>query len=172
MKKNNMAAKYNLLVLKDLLYQQTLNIYFGKQTVKLKRDFTEVSRIGFLFYFNLQYRSIYATFKLLAQFLFGSALWNNNYSETIHYYNVKNCREKQQKLANLRQKRCFKKELKHSQRFDHVTDDVMSLFWSWKKLSDRTLLFCKFSLCRVIKDRLSTVLDLVSRLFRSCFLPP
>ena len=95
MKKDNMAAKYNLLVLKVLLYQQTLNIYFGKQTVKLKKDFTEVSRIGFLFYFNLKYRSIYATFKLLAQFLFGSALWNNNYSETIHYYNVKNCREKQ-----------------------------------------------------------------------------
>ena len=95
MKKNNMALKYNLLVLKVLLYQQTLNIFSGKQTVKLKKDFTEVSRIGFLFYFNLQYRSIYATFKLLAQFLFGSALWNNNYSETIHYYNVKNCREKQ-----------------------------------------------------------------------------
>ena len=123
-----------------------MNIYFGKQTVKLKKDFTEVSRMGFLFYFNLQYRSIYATLKLLAQFLFGSALWNNNYSETMHYYNLKNCREKQQKLANLRQKRYFKNELKHSQRFDHVTDDVMSLFWSWKKLSDRTLLFCKFSL--------------------------
>ena len=74
MKKNNMAAKYNLLVLKDLLYQQTLNIYFGKQTVKLKRDFTKVSRVGLLFDFNLQYRSIYETFKLLVQFSFGSAL--------------------------------------------------------------------------------------------------
>ena len=172
MKKNNMAAKYNLLVLKVLLYQQTLNIYFGKQTVKLKKDFTEVSRIGFLFYFNLQYRSIYATFKLLAQFLFDSALWNNNYSETIHYYNVKNCREKTAKTCQFTTKKYFKNELKHSQRFDHVTDDVMSLFWSWKKLADRILLFCKFFLCRVIKDRLSTVLDLVSRLFRSCFLPP
>ena len=73
MKKNNMAAKYNLLVLKVLLYQQTLNIYFGKQTVKLKKDFTEVSRVGLLFDFNLQNRSIFATFILLAQVSFGSA---------------------------------------------------------------------------------------------------
>ena len=36
-------------------------------------------------------------------------------------------KKKQQKLANLRQKRYFKKELKHSKRFDHGTDDVMSL---------------------------------------------
>ena len=62
MKKNNMAARYILLV------------YFGKQTVKLKKDFTKVSKVGLLFDFHLQYRSIYATFKLLAQFLFGSAL--------------------------------------------------------------------------------------------------
>ena len=40
----------------------------------------------------------------------------------------------------------FKNELKYSKRSDHVTDDVMSLFWSWKKLSVRTLLSCKFSL--------------------------
>ena len=51
-----------------------LNIYFGKQTVKLKKDFTKVSRVGLLFDFNLQYRPIYAPFKLLAQFSFGSAL--------------------------------------------------------------------------------------------------
>ena len=49
-------------------------MYFGKQTVKLKKDFTKVSKVGLLFDFNLQYRSIYATFKLLAQFLFASAL--------------------------------------------------------------------------------------------------
>ena len=73
-KKNNMAAKYILLVFKVLLYQQTSNIYFGKQTVKLKKDFTKVSRVGLLFDFNLQYRTIHATFKLLAQFSFGSAL--------------------------------------------------------------------------------------------------
>ena len=73
-KKNNMAAKYILLVFKVLLYQQTLNIYFDKQTVKLKKDFTKASRVGLLFDFNLQYRSIYATFKLLAQFSFASAL--------------------------------------------------------------------------------------------------
>ena len=73
MKKNNMAAKYILLVFKVPFYQQTLNIYFGKQTV-LKKDFTKVSRVGLLFDFNWQYRSIYATFKLLAQFSFASAL--------------------------------------------------------------------------------------------------
>ena len=60
MKKNSMAAKYILLVF--------------KQTVKLKKDFTRVSRVALLFDFNLKYRSSYATFKLLAQFLFGSAL--------------------------------------------------------------------------------------------------
>ena len=26
----------------------------------------------------------------------------------------------------------FKNELKYSKRFDHVTDDIMSLFWSCK----------------------------------------
>ena len=82
MKKNNMAAKYILLVFKVLLYQQTLNINFGKQTVQLRKDFTKVSRVGLLFDFNLQYRSIYETFELLAQFSFASVLWkwNNNYS--------------------------------------------------------------------------------------------
>ena len=65
MKKNNMAVKYILSVFKVLLYQQTLNVYLGKQTVKLK---------------------------------------------------------------------------------DHVTDDFMSLVWSRKKLSGRTLLYRKFSL--------------------------
>ena len=40
----------------------------------------------------------------------------------------------------------FKNELKYSKRSDHVTDDVMSLFWSRKNLSGRTLLSCKFSL--------------------------
>ena len=74
MKKNNMAAKYILLVFKVLLYQQTLNINFGKQTVQLRKDFTKVSRVGLLFDFNLQYRSIYATFELLAQFSFASVL--------------------------------------------------------------------------------------------------
>ena len=41
MKKNNTAAKYFLLVFKVLLYKQTLNILYGKQTVKLKKDFTK-----------------------------------------------------------------------------------------------------------------------------------
>ena len=55
-------------------------------------------------------------------------------------------RKKQQKLANLTQKRYFKTKLKYSKRFDHVTDDVMSLYWSRKKLSGITLLSGKFSL--------------------------
>ena len=74
MKENNRAAKYILLVFKVLLYQQTLNINFGKQTVQLRKDFTKVSRVGLLFDFNLQCRSIYATFELLAQFSFASVL--------------------------------------------------------------------------------------------------
>ena len=41
MQKNNMAAKYILLVFKVLLYKQTLNIFFGKQTVKVKKDLTQ-----------------------------------------------------------------------------------------------------------------------------------
>ena len=48
-KKTNMAAKYILLVFKFLLYEQTLNIYFSKQTFKLKKGFTKVSREGLLF---------------------------------------------------------------------------------------------------------------------------
>ena len=65
----------------------------------------------------------------------------------------------------------FKKELKHSKRFVHVTDDVMSLFWSWKNFQVEHYLPANF-LCRVIKGWLSTALGLVSRLFRSCSLPP
>ena len=41
MKKNNMAVKYILSVFKVLLYQQTLNVYLGKQTVKLKDHVTD-----------------------------------------------------------------------------------------------------------------------------------
>ena len=53
-----MAAKCILLVCKVLLYQQTMNIYFGKQTVTLRKDFTKVSRVGLLFDFNWQYGPI------------------------------------------------------------------------------------------------------------------
>ena len=45
MKKNNVAAKDILLVFK------VEHFFFGKQTVKLKKDFTKVSRIGLLFRF-------------------------------------------------------------------------------------------------------------------------
>ena len=34
------------------------------------------------------------------------------------------------KTCQFMTKRYYKNELKHSKRFDHVTDDVMSLFWS------------------------------------------
>ena len=46
MKKKNMAAKDMLLVFKVKHF-----FFFGKQTVKLKKDFTKVSRIGLLFRF-------------------------------------------------------------------------------------------------------------------------
>ena len=51
----------------------------------------------------------------------------SNYLETIQ------CKELLRKTAKTFQfmtRRYFKNELKHSKRFDHVTDDVMSLFWS------------------------------------------
>ena len=52
-----------------------MNIYVGKKkAVKLKKDFTKVTKVGILFDFNSQYPSIYATFILLAQFLFAHAL--------------------------------------------------------------------------------------------------
>ena len=69
--------------------------------------------------------------------------WNNNYSET------KQCEESLRKTAKTRQfreKGTLKNKLTHSKRFDHVTYDVMSLFWSWNKLSGKTLLYRKFSL--------------------------
>ena len=40
----------------------------------MKKASKNVSKEGLLFDFNFQYRSIYATFKLLAQFSFASAL--------------------------------------------------------------------------------------------------
>ena len=47
-------------------------------------------------------------------------------------------------------KRHFKNELKHSKRFDHVTDNVMSLFWPRKNYQLEHYLPANF-LCRVIK---------------------
>ena len=44
-------------------------------------------------------------------------------------------------------KRYIKNELKRSKRFDHVTEDIMSLFWSWKKLSVKHYFPANF-LCR------------------------
>ena len=75
MKKNNMATKYILLLFLKFSFinKRWTLIYFGKQTVKLKKDFTKVLRVGLRFDFNLQYRSIYAFLKLLAQFSFASA---------------------------------------------------------------------------------------------------
>ena len=40
----------------------------------MKKVSKKVSKVGLLFDFNLQYRSTYATFKILAQFSFASAL--------------------------------------------------------------------------------------------------
>ena len=59
MKKNIWLPNADLLVFKVLLYyKKMLNIYFGKQTVKFKKDFTNVLRVGLLFDSNLQYCSI------------------------------------------------------------------------------------------------------------------
>ena len=59
---------------KVFLYLQKLIIYFGKQTVLLKKDSTKLSRVSLLFDLNLQYRSInYAISKLLPQFSFAAA---------------------------------------------------------------------------------------------------
>ena len=44
--------------------------------------------------------------------------------------------------------------LKYSKRTDHVTDDVMPLFWSMQKLLDTILLSYKFSL---LCDKMSTL---------------
>ena len=65
----------------------------------------------------------------------------------------------------------FKNELKYLKRSDHVTDDVMSFFGSEKNYQVGHYFPASF-LCRVIKRQLSTVLGLVSRLFRPCSLPP
>ena len=167
-----------------------MNIYFGKQRVKLKKDFAKVSRVGLLFDFNLQYRSICATFKLVSVFVW--FCFANRIIITQRQYSVQNCREKQQKLATLWQKRYFKNKVKH----------VMSLLRSWKRLSEHYfghktvktndkirrlgVVMTPFSrknvfnhayfpahlLCRVIKGWLSTALGLVSRHFSSCSLPP
>ena len=48
------------------------------------------------------------------------------------------------------EKRYFKNELKHSKRFDHVTDDVMSLFWHEKNCQVQHYFPANF-LWRVIK---------------------
>ena len=65
----------------------------------------------------------------------------------------------------------FKKELKYSKRSDHVTDDVMSHL-VMKKNYQVVHHFPANFLCLVMKRRRSTALGLVSRLFRSCSLPP
>ena len=56
---------------------------------KLKKDFTKVSKVGLFFDFNLQYRSIYATFKILA--LFVGLCFQNGIMITQRQYNVNNC---------------------------------------------------------------------------------
>ena len=56
----------------------------------MKKDFTKVSKVGLLFEFNLQYRSIYATFKLLAQF-FVCFCFKNGIIITQGQCSVKHC---------------------------------------------------------------------------------
>ena len=65
----------------------------------------------------------------------------------------------------------FKRELRYLKRAGHVTVDVMSLLVVKKDNQVEHYFPANFR-CRVMKRRLSTVLGLVSRLFRSCSLPP
>ena len=62
----------------------------------------------------------------------------------------------------------FKNDLKHSKSFDHVTDDS---FGHEKNYQVEHYFPANFP-CYVMKGWLFTALDLVSRLFRSCSLPP
>ena len=67
----------------------------------------------------------------------------------------------------------FKHELKYSKRFGHVIDEVMSLFWWLNKLSRKTADYFPTNLSsRVMRIRHFSAPGPVSRLFRSCSLPP
>ena len=68
--------------------EQTLNIYFAKQTVKLKKDFQEQVSFSILRY--LQYRCIYSTFKPQGT-TFVWFYFVNGIIITQKQYNVKNC---------------------------------------------------------------------------------
>ena len=130
MKKNNMAAKYILLALKGLFYLQTLNVYFRKQTVKLKKDFAiSVNFLNFL----------------TSGLVFVCVCFKNGLIITQRQNRAKNCWEKQQKLPNVKQKGYFKNEREQWKHFDHGTDNVMSLFWSWKKYQKYITLLQIFS---------------------------
>ena len=114
--------------------------------IKLKKDFTKVSRVGPLF--DLNFHCNIGQFTQLLNFWLSFRLvllwkWNNNYSETIQ---CKELLRKTAKTCKFTKKRYSKNELKHSTRFDHVTDDVVTLFWSCEQLSGRTLLSRKFTL--------------------------
>ena len=56
----------------------------------------------------------------------------------------------------------FKNELEYSKGSDHVTDDIVPLFWSLQKLSRKniTMYFPTNFHCHVIKRPLSTALGL------------
>ena len=95
--------------------------------------------------------------------------WNNNYSET------KQCEESSRKTAKTRQLRdkgTLKNKLTHSKRFDHVR--LMTSCPSFgHEINCQVKHYSTANfLCRVIKGWLSTALGLVSRLSRSCSLPP
>ena len=55
----------------------------------------------------------------------------------------------------------FKNEPKYSKRSDHVTDDVMSIFWSWKKKYQVEYCFPANFHCHMMKRRLFKALGLV-----------
>ena len=121
-----------------------MNVYFGKQTVKLKKDFTKVSKVGLPFHILT---SIYATLNFWLSFrLVLLWKWNNNYPKTIQ------CKKLLRKTAKTCQFMRKKVLLKQTKKFKtlwsrdlwrHVPVLVL------KKKSSRKLLSHKFSLLYV-----------------------
>ena len=144
-----------------------MNVYFGKQTVKLKKDFTKVSKVGLPFHILT---SIYATLNFWLSFrLVLLWKWNNNYPKTIQCKNLlrktaKTCQFMRKKVL-LKQTKKFK-TLWSRDLWRHVPVLVL------KKKNQVENYFPTNFLCYALKGWFSTALGLVSLLLRSCSLPP
>ena len=113
-------------------------------------------------------RGIYSFSMVIDSFPF--FCFENGIIITQRQNSVKNCWENSKNLP-IYEKRYFKNKLTYSKLFDHATDDVMSLFWHEINCQVKHYFHANF-LCRVIKGWLPIALGLVSRLSRSCSLPP